>query len=249
MKHINKPYLSIIVPVFNESKRLQNLSNIFDYLKMKKFTHEVIIVNDGSMDNTLELLKQINKKYKFTILSYEKNRGKGYAVKTGMLRANGKYRLFIDIDFSTPIGELDAFLKYINSYDVVVASRRLPQSRVLVHQPYIREFMGHAFTKLSQYILNISISDFTCGFKCFSSKAAKDIFSCSRIERWGFDSELLFIAHKLGYSIKELPVHWKDNAHTKVRFPGDAMQSFAELVTIRINDLKGMYKKHQHHRW
>lgn len=237
----NKNFLSIIIPVFNESRRIHNLTTISNYIKNKKFFSELIVVNDGSTDDTLEKLNNQKDKLNFKIISYKKNKGKGHAIKKGVLKSRGQFILFSDIDLSTPIEEFDNFLPFVNSFDVIIATRRISGSNIITKQPYFRENMGKIFTSLSSFILNLNISDFTCGFKLFSQKAGKDIFSKLTINRWGFDSELLFIANKKGYLTKEVGVNWKNDPFTKVKFPADALKSLIELVKIKVNDLKKVY--------
>jgi len=228
--------------VYNETARLANLYKISDFLKKFPYKTELIFVNDGSRDNTLPELKKMAKKLSFKIISYKQNKGKGYAVKTGMLGARGKYRLFTDIDLSVPIEELDNLIKMVEKFPVVIGSRRIKDSKILRHQPWLRESMGRLFTFLSQKILGLNVSDFTCGFKCFEKRAAKDIFTKVRIERWSFDSEIIFIARKLGYEIAELPVRWMHDSRTKVKFPIDVIRSLTELILIRYYNLRGDYK-------
>src|SRR3989344_1742431 len=180
-------YLSIIIPLYNEEKRLAGLEQVRSFLKLQKFSSEIIVVNDGSTDSTLKLLQVLQKKLGLTIVDYKLNRGKGYAIKTGMLSASGSYRLFMDVDLSTPIQEFEKFKQYIAEFDVVIGSRKVPQANLIRRQNLVRETFGKAFTLLSQVVLGMGVSDFTCGFKCFSAKAADDIFTGSKIERWGFD--------------------------------------------------------------
>ncbi len=158
-----------------------------------------------------------------------------------MLKANGQYRIFIDIDLSTPIEELSKILPFLEENEVIICSRKIAGSKLEKKQPLLRESLGKGFTKLSQIILNLKISDFTCGFKCFSKKAAEEIFSRQRITRWGFDSEILFIAKKLGFDIKEIPVTWTNNSDSKVKFPQAIINSFTDLIKIRYYDLKKLY--------
>lgn len=232
-------FLSVIIPVFNESKRLGNLDKVISYLGSKKdLKSEIIVVNDGSSDNTLILLKKFKD---IKIISYPQNRGKGFAVKTGMLGASGDFRLFLDVDLSTPIEELEKVLPQIPKFEVIIGSRKTDSAKVLIKQSILRENLGKGFTKLSQIILHVDASDFTCGFKCFSKEAADAIFNKVTIERWGFDSEILFLAKKHGYLIKEVPVSWANDRNTKVRFPQDIFNSFAELIKIRLNNLSGRY--------
>ena len=235
-------FWSLVVPCYNESTRVDNIVKILEYLRGLDKPWELIVVDDGSTDDTLDKLKSLNKKSDFRLISYRNNRGKGYAVKTGMLAAIGEYRLFMDVDLSTPINEIETFSQFVNQYDVIIGTRKTKGAKVLVHQPILREYLGVVFTFLSQLMLNTWISDFTCGFKCFSRKAAHRIFGKTRIFRWGFDSEALFLARKYGFSIKEVPVTWKNDERTRVRFPNDIISSFGELLAIRYFDwIKGSY--------
>ena len=242
MNQIPKPHLSIIIPVYNEEKRVNNLTRIISYLKKQKFKWEVIVVNDGSTDKTMKKLKILKNRLRFKILSYYPNIGKGFAIKTGMLSTTGKYRLFLDIDLSTPVDELNRFLPFLKKFDIVIGSRKMKSSEVIVKQSLLREFLGKTFTYISQKILQMNVSDFTCGFKCFNSKAAEIIFAKQTIKRWGFDSEILYIGKLKKFSIKEVPVIWKNDPGTKVRFPQDIINSLVELITIRLNSLQNLYR-------
>lgn len=244
-KIIKSPFLSIIIPIFNEEKRLINLLSIFNYLKHKKFLSEVILVNDGSTDKSSKVARNIsnklNSKNIFKLISYSMNKGKGYAIKKGMLKATGQYHLFTDIDLSTPIEEFDKFLMHINKFEILIGSRKKKGAKLLKHQPQVREKLGKGFTKIAQMSLGLNFSDFTCGFKCFSKNATLEIFKRQKISRWGFDPEILFIAKKLGFKIKEIPVTWRNDSETKVRLPHDIISSLADLVKIRYYDLKKLY--------
>lgn len=235
-------FWSIIVPCYNETKRIHNLEKILKYLGGQKESWELIVVNDGSLDETLKKLKVLKRKSNFKLISYDTNRGKGYAVKTGMLAASGKFRLFCDIDLSTPIEEIRAFKPFLGKADVVIGTRKLKGAKVILHQSFLREYLGKGFTLLSQLVLNTWVSDFTCGFKCFSKAASERIFKRTRISRWGFDSEALFLTKKYGLRVKEVPVVWKNDPQSRVRFPRDLINSFAELVAIRYYDwVRGFY--------
>ncbi len=238
---MNNPFLSIIVPVFNEKDRVHKIKEIIDFKKNQSFSTEIIIFNDGSYDTTEDMLKKLNKENEFTLLSYGKNRGKGHAIKIGMLASKGDFRLFTDIDLSSPLTELYKLLPYIKEYDVIIGSRKAKSSKITVRQPKLRELMGKGYTRLSQLVLQSSVADFTCGFKCFSSKAANTIFSYAQINGWGFDSEILFLAQKKGFRVKEVAIAWKNDPGTKVRFPQDIIHSLTELMTIRINEIRGKY--------
>lgn len=236
------PYLSVIVPLFNEEKRVKRLKEIFDYLKIQKFSWEVIVVDDGSTDKTSRILTSFKKHLKFNLISYFPNSGKGFAIKTGMLNAKGKYRLFLDVDLSTPITELKNFLPHLKKYEIVIGSRKLKSSKLITRQSIVREYLGKIFTLLSQRVLKMYISDFTCGFKIFSKKSATEIFTRQRIYRWGFDPEILFIGNIKKYSIKEVAVYWENDPGTKVKFPDAIINSLTELIRIRINYIKGFYR-------
>lgn len=238
-----KPFLSIIIPVFNEEQRIHNVVQIQKYLEKKPFVYEIIIINDGSFDKTLALLKKIKKELQFKIISYNKNKGKGYAIRQGMLASKGTYRLFTDIDLSTPIKEFDKFIPHLNKNDIIIATRKKKTSILIKRQPLLRENLGKIYTLLSKTALRITVSDFTCGFKCFSEKAAKNIFRKQKIDSWGFDSEILFLAKKNQFKIKEITVRWMNDPRTKVKFPRDIINSLYDLTRIIFYDLRKIYNR------
>lgn len=237
----NTPRLSVIIPLFNEEKRLKNLVKIYNFLQSLNLNFEFILINDGSTDNTLKALKKFIKKFKIGLLSYETNRGKGFAVRQGMLSATGEYLLFTDIDLSTPIEELVKFFPHFKKSDVVIGSRRINGSKLQKHQPWLRETLGRGFTYLSKKMLGLDLSDFTCGFKCFSRSAAIKIFSQQKIERWGFDPEILFLARKFQFKIKEVPVTWANDPRSRVKLPKAIITSISDLIKIRYNNLRKLY--------
>lgn len=236
-----KIFLSVIVPVYNEEKRIGNLKKIINFFKNKNYSTEILVVNDGSIDKTLNVLENLNKKNSFKIISYKINKGKGYAIKQGIFNARGQFILFTDIDLSTPLKEFDGFYKYINEFDIIIASRKHLASKLIEHQPKLRKFLSSAFLCTTKFILSLEFSDLTCGFKCFSRRSARLIFNKLTIDGWGFDSELLYIARKKGLQIKEVPVSWKNDPRTKVKFPQDIIKTFIDIIKIRINDLGGAY--------
>lgn len=240
-KLFKSPFLSIIVPLYNEEVRLVNLSKIYKYFDNKDLTYEVILINDGSRDKTLKKINALSKNFKFNLISHQKNNGKGNAIKAGMMKASGKYRLFTDIDLSTPIEEFNKFIPYLKDYDIIIGSRKKRGSQLIIHQPKLREKLGKGFTKLSQWFLDLNLTDFTCGFKCFSQEAAEKIFPRQKIDRWGFDAEILFIGKKMGGSIKEIPVVWKNDSETRVKLPQDIFTSLSDLIKIRYNNFRGFY--------
>lgn len=234
--------LSFVIPVYNEEKRI---GETIKALKKEYFfsgikLEQIIFVNDGSTDKTLKLISSQKKeiesasKIQLIIVSYKHNKGKGYAVKQGMLRSKSDYTLLFDADISTPIREFKKFIPYINrDIDVIIGTRKNGKSTVLKRQPRYRELLGRGFTLLSNITLNTWVTDFTCGFKAFSKKAKDDIFPKSIINRWGYDAEVIFLARKLNYSIREQAVTWKNDDHTKVNLLIDLPKTFYELFKIR----------------
>jgi len=237
----NNCFLSIVVPVYNESKRVKGLPKIVKFLNSKKFSWEIIVVNDGSTDDTLAKLKNYQGKYKFQIINYRNNRGKGHAIKRGMLKARGKYILFTDIDLSTPLKEFNSFIPHLTKHDVIIGTRKTHNSKLMIRQNMLREALGKGFTFLSRKILGVNVSDFTCGFKCFSNNAASKIFPKLTIDRWGFDSEIMFLIGANNLSLKEVSVIWKNDPDTRVKFPQDIIRSLNDLIRIRLNNYRGLY--------
>lgn len=235
--------ISIIVPVFNEETRVKNnLELINSYLNQKKIKHEIIVVNDGSEDSTLEILSSLEKNLAFKTISHHKNLGKGAAIKSGVNQAEGELILFTDVDLSVPIEFTATYLDELRKdVDVIIGTRANQKSRVQLRQFWLREFMGEMFTVLTNLILQVGVSDFTCGFKLFRREAAKKIFNRQVIKRWAFDAETLFLAKKYGFSVKEIPVVWRHRSGSKVRFPKDLVEALFDLVRIRINSFLGQY--------
>lgn len=237
------PYLSIIVPVFNEENRLHSLDKVVTFFQPFPFQWELIVVDDGSTDSTLAKLEPWAAREEVTIIAYKPNRGKGYAIKQGMLQAKGQYRLFMDIDLSTPLEEFYHFQPFLGQYDILIGTRKRSQGQIIEHQPWLRESLGRGFTWLSRMILQVQASDFTCGFKIFTDSAAKIIFPRLRIDRWGFDAEIIYLAKKFGLSVHEIGVRWRNDPLTKVNLKKDIWRSFRDLIQVRLNDWRGLYEK------
>src|SRR3989344_1584065 len=235
-------YLSVIIPAYNEETRIKKtLQEINHYLSNKEFPSEIIVVNDGSSDKTLQVAENLDIS-NLKIVNLPENKGKGYAVRQGMMQALGKYRLFTDADNSTPIKEIEILLPYLeNGYDLVIGSRGIKGANVKKRQPLYRLALGKLYKVLTQ--LSIGLSDFSdtqCGFKVLSNKAANDILPKCLINGWSFDPEILVIAKKFNYKIKEIPVTWVDQGKTKMRIDSMA-KSIVELIKIRYSLLSGKY--------
>ncbi len=233
---MNKPiYLSLILPVFNEQKRIdKGLKTIIGYLKSQKYFWEIVLVDDGSTDQTAKVAKKLLKNVPHQILQHKINHGKGAAVKTGMLQAAGKYIVFTDIDLSTPITELPKLLTALKNYTVAIGVRRHPQSLVLKHQPKLREALGQVFTKLTNWLVTPGIYDVTCGFKGFRREVAQKLFTKSQISGWAFDAEILFLARKMNLSITQIPVVWRNDPATRVKLLRDGLVALRDLLKIRL---------------
>ncbi|MEA2098384.1 MAG: dolichyl-phosphate beta-glucosyltransferase [Patescibacteria group bacterium] len=238
-------YLSVIVPAYNEEKLIKNtLSEIENFLFAQAYSYEIIVVDDGSRDKTSSILEElrVNSK-KLTIIKNNRNKGKGYSVRRAMLFANGKFRLFMDADNSTSINQLANFIPFLEGgWDVVIGSRALKDSKIKEHQSFCKELLGGIGNKLIKFFAISEIDDTQCGFKCFSSESAQNIFSRLTIDRWGFDIEILAIVNKFNYKIKAVPVNWENRKETKVR-KRDYLFTFKELLKIKINLLTKKYDK------
>lgn len=230
-------YMSIILPAYNEENRLgPTLTRIGEYLDTKNWTAEIIVVDDGSNDRTVDLVKEWMKKdVRIKLVRNPENKGKGFSVRNGMLRATGRYRLFSDSDLSTPIEELDKLLSYIGGRtDVTIGSRSIAGSDVQVSQAFYRMLMGRIFNLIVRILFHTKMRDTQCGFKLFTREAAEDVFPKAVVNRFGFDVEVLFLAEKLGYKVQEVPVVWINSEESKVSAVRDSIDMFIDLFRIRM---------------
>jgi dolichyl-phosphate beta-glucosyltransferase len=227
--------LSIVIPALNEEIRIKpTLDSILSYLKTRSLHFEIIVVDDGSHDHTLKVCAEKLKSYRHQLVSNGTNYGKGYSVKKGVAAAEGQTILFTDADLSTPIEELDKMLDMIDrGCDVVIGSRAVPMSNVLVRQNPLRELMGKTFNKIAHALAFRDIQDSQCGFKLFKAKPAKDLFKRQKLRGFCFDAEILFLAQKRGYRVKEVGVRWLNSPESKVRIVSDSLQMLWDLARIR----------------
>ena len=238
-------YLSVVVPAFEEAARLgPTLDAIRHFLDNCRFDSEVVVVVDGGRDTTLDLAQEVAREWPaLVVLHHEPNRGKGYAVRRGMLAARGRYRLFSDADLSTPLEEVDRLIKAIaDGADVAIGSRALPASDVRVRQAWWRQSMGRIFNQVVRRVAVPGIRDTQCGFKCFRGAAADRVFERQRMAGFSFDVELLWIARKLGYRVDEVPVTWVNDPLSRVDPVRDSARMLADLVRLRIDDWRGRYR-------
>ena len=235
--------LSIVIPAYNEEDRLKKtLPKILDYFGEQKYSKEIIIANDGSSDGTAKFIQKKAKKNKILkLVDLEKNQGKGAALRHGFAKSKGAWVLFMDADLSTPLNELDKFWEFTDDYNIIIGSRKMSGANVTKRQSFLRENLGKVFTWLTNTLATKGLSDVTCGFKLFEGDKGRKIFSLGVINDWSFDSEILFLAQKFDYSIKEVPVKWENDPRTKVNMLKDGINAFLGLLKIRVNDLKGIY--------
>jgi len=230
-----QPEISVIIPAYNEAAGIQAaLEQVATYFQSRAITGEIIVVDDGSTDGTAQLAGQASVPVAVHILVNERNRGKGYSVRRGILYAHGQYVGFADADMATPIDQLDKVRQaFAAGADVVVGSRALPGSQIAKHQPWWREQAGKLFGSFVRTMLLPGITDSQCGFKFFARPAAEAIFRQQQLTGWAFDVELLYLAERLGYSIAQVPVRWIDEPHSRVRMLRDGPQMLIDVLRIR----------------
>jgi dolichyl-phosphate beta-glucosyltransferase len=239
--------LSIVIPAYNEESRLpKTLASVFAYLHAGPERAEVIVVDDGSTDRTSQIVSAMRQDHpELRLVSNGSNRGKGYSVRNGMLEARGEIALFSDADLSTPIEETAKLLAALREqgFDAAIGSRAVDRALIEVHQSVIREQAGIFFNRLVRWIMGISFSDTQCGFKAFRREKARIIFEKQRVERFGFDPEILFLAKRYGLRVAEIPVRWSHDDASKVNVVGDGIGMFLQLLVIRWNAMRGRYSR------
>lgn len=240
------PKFSIVIPAYNEQMRIsQALEAVTDCIRKRGWSAEVIVVNDGSRDNTAKIIQDFAAHEPLVkLIENPGNCGKGYSVKNGILHGQGDIVMFTDADLSSPIEEAERLFAAIEAgADIAIGSRWLERSRQTIQQPLYRQFFGRCFNAVTRFIVRLPFADTQCGFKAFRRDAAQTIFQLQRIERWGFDPEILFIAIKRGYTIREVPVTWGHDERSRISYLKDGIKMLEDIAYIRWNQLTGVYDR------
>ena len=235
------PFFSIIIPAHNEQNRLPGtLEQVFRFLEQQAFTAEVIVVENGSLDQTLEIAQQFAKQHA-NLRVLQSKKGKGAAVQHGMLNARGEYRFMCDADLSMPVEEIVKFIPpRLQDFDIAIASREA-RGAVRYNEPAYRHWGGRGINLIIQALILPGLNDTQCGFKCFRAEVAEDIFRRQTLLGWSFDIELLYIARRYGYRILEIPIHWYHASDSKVSALRDAIRMIQDIFRIHANARRGMY--------
>lgn len=236
--------LSVIIPAYNEAHRIEKtLLSVSEFLKKHSFECEILVISDGSTDQTVNIVNELKNQIPNVILIVNKeNHGKGFVTKQGMLSATGDIRLFMDADNSTKVDEILGFLPFFEKgYDVVIGSRRINGSVIATHQGFLRDFLGGVFRFIVHTLVPLGLTDSQCGFKAFTAKSAEQIFNRQTIYRWAFDVEILALARKFDFKVQEAPITWVNDSESHVKLSGMIKMLF-EIFQIRINLWTGKYK-------
>ena len=239
-----QPLLSIIVPAYNEENRLpRSLEQILEFAAQQTFGVEVIVVDDGSQDDTAAIVDEVHQHSPFVCVIRNPHRGKGYAVKTGMLAGSGEYLFLCDADLSMPIAEVLTFLPpRLEGYDVAIGSREIQGARRYNEPPY-RHLMGRMFNLIVRIFAVRGFQDTQCGFKSFRHDAARTLFSLQTMDGFGFDVEVLFIAQRKGYRILEVPIDWCHVSNSRIDPVKDTLKMVRDVLRVRWNNWKGLYDR------
>ncbi len=239
----SSPFLSVVVPAYNETERLRrNQVRFQKFFSERDFSWELILVDDGSQDETHRCLDGFFPEDRFRVLRNPVNRGKGYSVRRGVMQASGKRVLVTDADLSTPLEECDKLFRALDEgEDIAIGSRALRDSEVTRHQAWYREGMGKFFNLLVQGLVLPGLWDTQCGFKCFKRETAGPLFEIMTLDGFCFDVEFLFLARRRGLNIREIPVHWENDVNSRVDLVQDSLRMFRDLFRIRWNLLRGLY--------
>jgi dolichyl-phosphate beta-glucosyltransferase len=244
------PLLSVVIPAYNEEHRLsESLRLALAYFMRQTFDFEIVLVDDGSTDGTSQIaeyfMKESGRQNLVRLLKNDRNRGKGYSVRRGMLASRGQFALMTDSDLSTPLEEFEKLEKEVieGAFDIAFGSRDAPGSLVVVRQSPLREMSGKVFNRMVRMITFLPYRDTQCGFKLFDMSRCRSLFERQTIDNFAFDVEILFMARRWGLSLKEVPVVWRHAGGSKVKFFRDAPRMFLDLHKIRLNAVRGLYKR------
>jgi dolichyl-phosphate beta-glucosyltransferase len=237
-------FISVVIPAFNEELRIAGtIQSVHDYLQKRYARYEIVVVDDGSTDATRAVVAASAKERNYIrLIRHAVNSGKGFAVKSGIFAASGNIIIMCDADLSTPIEESEKLLSYYEEgFDLVIGSRGLKESDIVVRQPWYRGRMGKIFNLLVRLLVIGDFRDTQCGFKMFRRDAARELFSRCRMNHFCFDVEILFMAKKHGFRIKEVPIRWINSPDSKVKVFKDSLRMLIDLVIIRVNSYRGFY--------
>ena len=238
------PLLSIVIPAYNEELRLPaTLQTIHTFLQEQSYPAEVIVVENGSSDRTLQIAQETSKTMPELGFLHSQERGKGLAIKLGMLAARGEYRFICDVDLSMPVEEVNRFIPPILKDTGVAIASREARGAVRYGEPAYRHFIGRVFNGMVRWMALPGLQDTQCGFKCFRADVVEKVFPRMTMQGWTFDVEALVLARQLGYRIVEVPIPWYYNPHSKVRVVRDSLAMARDLLTIRLNLLRGNYER------
>jgi glycosyltransferase involved in cell wall biosynthesis len=238
------PQLSIVIPAYNESARIEHaLDRVLSCVAEQRWDAEVLVIDDGSKDDTAGIVQRWMARHpRLHLVQNPGNKGKGYSVRNGLLQAAGDVVMFTDADLSAPMEEAQLLLDAIaDGADVAIGSRWMDRTRQTIHQPLYRQFFGRCFNWVTRTVMGLPYKDTQCGFKAFKRSAAQIIFRLQTIERWGFDPEILFIARKLKYVIREVPVTWGHDERSRMSYLKDGMKMLEDMARIRANSIAGRY--------
>ena len=235
------PFLSIIIPAYNEENRLQSaLDQVLGFIEQQPFESEVVVVENGSRDRTLEIAQEFAAEHSHFIAIHEEERGKGRAVKRGMLEASGEFRFMCDADLSMPVTEINCFLPpVLTGFDIAIASREAPGA-VRYNEPAYRHLGGRAVNAMIQLLALPDLQDTQCGFKCFRASIAEDLFRLSELTGWSFDVEILYLARLKGYRVVEVPIPWYFNPDSKISPLKDALRMGWDILRMRRRIHRGL---------
>jgi dolichyl-phosphate beta-glucosyltransferase len=243
---LERPFISIVIPAYNESARIgKALGEVVRVVRERTWQAEVLVVNDGSTDSTASLVQDFARLHpEVRLLNNPENRGKGFSVRHGVLNAVGEIVMFTDADLSAPMEEAERLFDALHQgADIAIGSRWLQRERQTHQQPLYRQFFGRCFNAITRLIMGLPFADTQCGFKAFRRPVAQTIFQLQRIERWGFDPELLFIALKRGYKIQEVPVTWGHDERSRLSYLKDGIKMLEDIAYIRWEAFAGAYDR------